>query len=84
MRFCNVRILRLFSYLWGMRRILVLAAFAAVACGTRAPQEESMDQLRERVFAVAKVQAVHMDSLLTENRCPRTFQGDTLVTSDIG
>ena len=43
-----------------------------------------MEQLRERVFAVAKVQTVYMDSLLTEGRCPRTFQGDTLVTSDIG
>ena len=43
-----------------------------------------MAQLRERVFAVAQAQAVYMDSLLPEGRCPRTFQGDTLVTSDIG
>ena len=43
-----------------------------------------MDQVRNRVFDVARVQAVYMDSLLTEGRCPRTFQGDTLVTSDIG
>ena len=43
-----------------------------------------MAQLRERVFAVAQVQTVYMDSLLPEGRCPRTFQGDTLVTSDIG
>ena len=43
-----------------------------------------MDELRDRVFAVAKEQAVYMDSLLPEGRCPRTFQGDTLVTSDIG
>ena len=43
-----------------------------------------MAQLRERVFAVAQVQTMYMDSLLTEDRCPRTFQGDTLVTSDIG
>ena len=43
-----------------------------------------MSELRDRVFAVAKEQAVYMDSLLPEGRCPRTFQGDTLVTSDIG
>ena len=43
-----------------------------------------MVQLRERVFSLAQVQAVYMDSLLPEGRCPRTFQGDTLVTSDIG
>ena len=67
-----------------MRRLLLLAAFAAVACGTRAPKEETMDQLRERVFSLAQVQTVYMDSLLPEGRCPRTFQGDTLVTSDIG
>ena len=36
------------------------------------------------MFGLARVQAVYMDSLLTEGRCPRTFQGDTLVTSDIG
>ena len=101
-----------------MRRLLLLAAFAAVACGTRAPKEETMDQLRERVFSLAQVQTVYMDSLLMAKMpgqaghdggvdvmagqnivdvvmagadrpsrawlCPRTFQGDTLVTSDIG
>ena len=67
-----------------MRRLLLLAALAAVACGARAPKEETMAELRERVFSLAQVQAVYMDSLLPEGRCPRTFQGDTLVTSDIG
>ena len=64
-----------------------------------------MAQLRERVFSLAQVQAVYMDSLLMAKMpgqaghdgevnvmagpdrpslCPRTFQGDTLVTSDIG
>ena len=67
-----------------------------------------MDQLRERVFSLAQVQTVYMDSLLMAKMpgqaghdegvnvmagpdrpsrawlCPRTFQGDTLVTSDIG
>ena len=74
---------------------MLLAALAAVACGARVPEEETMDQLRERVFSLAQVQTVYMDSLLTAKmpgpdrpsrdwRCPRTFQGDTLVTSDIG
>ena len=74
-----------------MRRLLLLAALAAVACGSRPPKEETMVQLRERVFSLAQVQAVYMDSLLTvmagsdrPSPCPRTFQGDTLVTSDIG
>ena len=61
---------------------------AAIACG-RAPKTETMEQLRERVVAVAKDQALYMDSQLTARTsdrwiCPRTFQGDTLVTSDIG
>ena len=79
------------SYIWGMRRLLLLAALAAAACGARAPKEETMAQLRERVFSLAQAQAVYMDSLLTvmagsdrPSLCPRTFQGDTLVTSDIG
>ena len=76
-----------------MRRLLLLAALAVVACGARPPKEETMAQLRERVFSLAQAQAVYMDSLLSfratpeaesRNLCPRTFQGDTLVTSDIG
>ena len=43
-----------------------------------------MAQMRERVFAVAQAQAVYMDSLLPEGRCPRNFQDGKLVTSDIG
>ena len=43
-----------------------------------------MVHLTNRVFALAEIQTVYMDSLLPEGRCPRTFQGDTLVTSDIG
>ena len=53
-----------------------------------------MIHLSNRVFALAEVQTVYMDSLLMSFRaepqaesrdlCPRTFQGDTLVTSDIG
>ena len=67
-----------------MRRLLLLAALAAVSCGARAPKEETMVHLSNRVFALAEEQTVYMDSLLPEGRCPRTFQGDTLVTSDIG
>ena len=67
-----------------MRRLLLLAALAAVSCGARAPKEETMVHLSNRVFALAEAQTVYMDSLLPEGRCPRTFQGDTLVTSDIG
>ena len=67
-----------------MRRLFAfLAALGAIACA-RAQEQETMAELRDRVFDVAKVQAVYMDSLLPEGRYPRTFQGDTLVTSDIG
>jgi len=43
-----------------------------------------MADLRARVIERARVQTVYMDSLLTDGRCPRTFQGDSLVTTDIG
>ncbi len=93
-----------------MRRLAVfLAVFSAFSCA-RAQEKESIEQLRARVYDVARVQAVYMDSLLMAEMpdqvghdvtadissvmagpdrpsswcCPRTFQGDTLVTSDIG
>ena len=93
-----------------MRRLFVFAAlFTAFSCA-RAQEKESMELLRARVYDVARVQAVYMDSLLMAEMpdqvghdvtadissvmagpdrpsswcCPRTFQGDTLVTSDIG
>ena len=67
-----------------MRRLFFcLALVTVLSCG-RTSGQETMTELCDRVFAVAKEQAVYMDSLLPEGRCPRTFQGDTLVTSDIG
>ncbi len=66
-----------------MKRLLLFAAFATLACGARAPRTETMEQLRERVFQVARHQAVLMDSLLPEGRCPKTFQDGEPVTSDI-
>ena len=67
-----------------MRRLIAfLAVFIAISCA-RAQKQESIYEMRARVFNLARVQAEYMDSLLPEGRCPRTFQGDTLVTSDIG
>ena len=67
-----------------MRRLIVLlSAFATLACA-QTQKKEPMDQLIERVYDVAEKQALYMDSLLPEGRYPRTFQSDTLVTTDIG
>ena len=67
-----------------MRRLFFgLVLLAALSCG-REKGPETISEIRDRVFTLAKEQAVYMDSLLPEGRCPRTFQGDTLVTSDIG
>ena len=76
-----------------MRRLAILLAFfSAFSCShTQDKEKESMEALRNRVFDLARVQAVYMDSLLTDlsfraesrNLYPRTFQGDTLVTSGI-
>ena len=96
---------------------MLLATILALSCGVHRPRIETLTELRNRVFSLAMVQAVYMDSLLTaempgqaghddkgpvmagtdnaavmagtdrpsaEWRCPKTFQGDTLVTSDIG
>ena len=67
-----------------MRRLFFCLALLCVLSCSRTKGPETMTELRDRVFALAKEQAVYMDSLLPEGRCPRTFQGDTLVTSDIG
>ena len=67
-----------------MRRLFFCLALLSVLSCSRTKAPETMTELRDRVFALAKEQAVYMDSLLPEGRCPRTFQGDTLVTSDIG
>ena len=66
-----------------MRRLaVILAVISAFSCA-RAQKQETLFELRARVFGLARVQAVYTDSLLPEGRYPRTFQGDTLVTSDI-
>ncbi len=67
---------------------MLLVALTVAACASGA-QIEPIGQLRERVFSLASVQAVYMDSLLTEaggtdTVCPKTFQDGKLVTSDIG
>ena len=67
-----------------MRRLLLLVAALGAATLAYAQEKETMDQLVDRVFEVAKEQAVYMDNLLPEGRCPRTFQDGQLVTSDIG
>ena len=67
-----------------MRRLFFgLALLAALSCG-RAKGPETIAEIRDRVFTLAKEQAVYMDSLLPEGRYPRTFQDGQLVTTDIG
>ena len=66
-----------------MRRLFLFLPLLAATCSP-APAQESMEELCDRVYSLARQQAVYMDSLLAEGRYPRTFQGDTLVTSDIG
>ena len=69
---------------------MLIAAALALSCGP-AKGPETMPAIRDRVIALACGQAAYMDSLLSSRAtpeagypCPRTFQGDTLVTSDIG
>ena len=62
--------------------MILTVAFSTLACA-QVQDKETMSALRDRVFDVAKVQAVYMDSLLTDGRCPRTFQDGKLVTSNI-
>ena len=66
-----------------MKKILMaLCLFAAISC---APKEETMKQLSDRVFALAKTQAVLLDSQLTDTTVARTLTAPDgeLVTSPI-
>lgn len=58
--------------------LLLVLLYALTACA----KQEPMEQLIDRVFAVAKEQCVEMDSHLTDNTLPRTLSADgKLVTS---
>lgn len=58
--------------------LLSILLYALTACA----KQEPMEQLIDRVFAVAKEQCVEMDSHLTDNTLPRTLSADgKLVTS---
>lgn len=58
--------------------LLLILLYALTACA----KQEPMEQLIDRVFAVAKEQCVEMDSHLTDNTLPRTLSADgKLVTS---
>ncbi len=66
-----------------MKKILMaLCLLAALSCGRK---EETMKQLSDRVFALAKTQAVLLDSQLTDTTTPRTLTGPDgeLVTAPI-
>lgn len=60
-------------------RKLVLSFLAAIPL--LAGCSESMEELSERVFDLARIQYEAMDTTLGEGELPRTFQGDTLLTS---
>lgn len=61
--------------------VLFLAAVLALMCSCAAPERETMDQLTDRVFAVAAEQSRLMAASLSENQTPRTFEDGKLVTA---
>ena len=61
--------------------VLVLAAGLLAACQ---PREESLQELADRVFGLARTQLALLDTELQEGPCPRSFQDGVLITSDIG
>ena len=63
------------------KTIICLAAVLALAVSCAQPQKESMNQLIDRVFAVAAEQSEIMAASLAEDQTPKTFEEGKLVTA---
>ena len=63
------------------KTIICLAAVLALAVSCAEPQKESMNQLIDRVFAVAAEQSEIMAASLAEDQTPKTFEEGKLVTA---
>ena len=63
------------------KTIICLAAVLALAVSCAEPQKESMNQLIDRVFAVAAEQSEIMAASLADDQTPKTFEEGKLVTA---
>ena len=63
------------------KTIICLVAVLALAVSCAEPQKESMNQLIDRVFAVAAEQSEIMAASLAEDQTPKTFEEGKLVTA---
>jgi hypothetical protein len=61
------------------KTILLFTAVLTLAISCSEPQEETMDQLIDRVFAVAAEQSKIMSSALADDQTPKTFEDGKLV-----
>ena len=61
------------------KTILLFTAVLTLAISCSEPQEETMDQLIDRVFAVAAEQSRIMSSALADDQTPKTFEDGELV-----
>ena len=63
------------------KTILLFTAVLTLAISCSEPQKETMDQLIDRVFAVAAEQSRIMSSALADDQTPKTFEDGKLVTA---
>ena len=63
------------------KTILLFTAVLTLAISCSEPQKETMDQLIDRVFAVAAEQSKIMSSALADDQTPKTFEEGKLVTA---
>lgn len=61
------------------KTILLFTAVLTLAISCSEPQKETMDQLIDRVFAVAAEQSKIMSSALADDQTPKTFEDGKLV-----
>ncbi|MBR4850685.1 MAG: glycoside hydrolase family 88 protein [Tidjanibacter sp.] len=62
---------------------LALCSLVSTACVGTQRKEKSMEQITKEVMAVAAEHCKNMDATLPEGRCPRTFERNRFVHTDI-
>lgn len=66
-----------------MKKVFVIAMLLPLMAVISCSRQETMAEMTDRVFEVARQQCVRMAASLDGNTMPRTFEGDSLVLSPV-
>ena len=66
-----------------MKKVFVIAMLLPLMAVISCSRQETMAEMTDRVFEVARQQCIRMAASLDGNTMPRTFEGDSLVLSPV-